>query len=267
MATQNLQAALANNPAAQAELKAAIAASKRGAISSQRVKSTLFYWSKVRLAGVVASSQLTMPAAKVSAFSYGLQQAMVAAGFPTAFGNATEADTNLEQPGQTNSGETVEILGVGIQLCSDTDGELARQIAPHLCVRMVRANGTPTRLGPMTMLPGGGGLFGGASTRLVETPLNQATIERGVISNGYPSALNYRSLPEPILWTTVGTTDGILSVEVEQTRPVTITLPPTRAATAGVAAYIAPGTGGAGTYLDAWVCLYTSAVQARSGNG
>lgn len=239
---------------------------QRQALASQRVTSTLYYWSKVRVLGAVNAGVLTFAAGKVQAFGYALGQSMAQAGL-NALGNATEAETNLEQPAQTNGGGVVEVMGIGVQLASDADSEVARILTPHLATRIVRAGGVPTRLGPLTFLPGAGGIFGASSSRVVEPPLAQAHIERGAMTNGYPSGLNFRPLPDPIKWSRAGTADGTLTLELELMRAVTLTLPTTRAAAAGVAAYAQPSTGLPGTYLDLLFFLATRSVAARSENG
>jgi hypothetical protein len=263
MATSRLAQLISQDPQAAAELNALRKSDKRAAIDSQKVRSSLFYWSKFRLAGVVATGVLTFPTGKVAAFSYAINGAAASAGLPF---NATEVETNLETAGATLPGETVQVVGIGIQLSPDTDGEVIRRLGANTAVRMVRGGGQPVRLGPLVSIPGGGGLHGSAPSRVVEPPQNAASTDRGAVSNGYPSALNYRSLPEPMLWTPQGSADGVLQVEIDVTRATAITLPATRAATSGIAAYNPPVTGDPGTYLEGWVFLYTESQRARSAN-
>lgn len=260
----NLAAFAKANPDVLKELRALRKIDKSAAIRSQTVRNTLFYWSRCRLnASVVAGNNVTFTAVKSQCFSYPIGQPMAAAGL-SALGNATEAETNLEQANTTISGETVKIVGIGAQLAPDTDGEVAKLLFPHIACRIVRANGAPVRLGPISMLPGAGGLFGSAASKLVEPPLGQATVERGVVSNGYPSGLNYRALEEPVMWTPVGTADGIVTLEFELVRSIVIPIPVARSAAAGIAAYVQPTLGQPGTFLDILGLFITEATGPRS---
>jgi hypothetical protein len=266
MASPNLAAIIAANPAAAAELANLRMADKQNAIASQRVRSSLYYWSKFRIAGTVTTGTLKFAQGKRSAFSYTISATMTSAGFSAADGTATDCETNLESAAATVAGESVTIVGVGIQLAPDTDAELARRVSAHTCARIARGAGAAVKLGPIAAIPGGGGLHGGGNTRVLEPPQNAAAAQASAIGNGYPSSLNYRALPEPMIWTPQGTTDGILTVEIDLVRDVTLTLPAVRAATSGISAYAQPATGDPGTYLDGWVFLITDSERPRGQN-
>lgn len=263
MADSVLKAFIKSNPKAALELNTLVNANKRQSLDSQTVKRALYYWSKCRIAGTVTGGVLTIPIQTAKLFSYKLGGDMASAGIPGVV--ATESETNIEKESSTNGAENVRVMGIAVQLSPDTDTEFAKRVFLNSAVRIVGAGGTPTRLGPLSMLPGAGGIFGGGATALVEAPLAQSLRDASAPANGYPSGLNYRPLPEPLLWSATGP-DATLNVEVSVTRPIVVTLPAGRAATAGVAAYIQPTTGTYGTYMDLLAILMTQSQAGRSNN-
>jgi hypothetical protein len=207
------------------------------------------YYSRVRLA---ATSQVfpvgggniySIPKGQiVKAFGYGRGGDMAAAGLPGVV--ATIADTNIQQPNQTNAGEIVLIEGVSMFMLSTSDANFAKQLDPSVSV-VLETNGT-TRylLGIPSMIPGCGGLFGNAEAQST-APSLQDSVSRGigVITNGIPHASNFMPLPEPMLWNSAGRGDSTINISLTTEASVsTIATYGTasRAPAAAIQAYLAP---------------------------
>lgn len=207
----------------------------------------------------------------VKAFNYAQGQSLAGAGF--ASGNATPLDTNLIKQSETVAGENVKIYGLSFMLSSDSDAELARQIFANVSCKLgLNGDQQLYQLGPLTMLPGGGGLHGRGRTYAAESPLNTQFAEVGSISNGLPGAANFYRFPTPILWRPPGGADATLTITCTCERAISFTTVDRTAVaggagTQGTTGYTAPATAGnLGTYVTGWFILHSVTKMARSQN-
>lgn len=216
------------------------------ALAAQEAITPYPYYSKVRIA---ASRSPAAPAAgsytvargtKVRAFSYGIGKSMASAGW--ANGEiATIADTNIANPFETNSGESVLIHGIAIQplmACGHLDAASAVGTTPrtrlcdaHLLAALTEAmsitlaynvgkNQYP--LGTLTMIPGAGGLEGAAPATVGQVALAGEPRHVSFATNGMASRTNFWRVPEGIWWNKKGEADSDLSLDFELERAVQI---------------------------------------------
>ena len=156
---------------------------------------------------------------------------------------ATSADTNLTQAGQTLAGQIVLIQGVACLVQPGSDFELARQLLSEMSVN-ISTNGDTQSLfmGTPLNLPGIGGLFGLGSTGLLEPNLNAGAPSQfaKLGSNGQPLSDNFRRVPEGLIWRPAGNSDSNLVIRLRTERAVVVPAVATRVAAAGILAYDPP---------------------------
>jgi hypothetical protein len=156
---------------------------------------------------------------------------------------ATAADTNLVQQGQTLAGQTVLIQGVSCMVQPGSDFELARRLLSEISVN-ISTNGDTQALfmGTPLNLPGIGGLFGLGSTALLEPALNGGapTQFAKLGANGQPLSDNFRRVPEGLIWRPAGAADSNLVIKLRTERAVVVPAVATRVAGAGILAYDPP---------------------------
>ncbi len=208
---------------------------------------------------------------QVQAFNYAQGAVITGAGFPSAT-IATPLDTNLIKQGETIGGETVKVYGLSFLLDTDADAELTRLTFANVSVR-IGLNGDQNiyNFGPLSMMPGGGGLHGIGRSDAVESPLLDRYAMVGALSNGLPGTANYFRLPTPILWKPPGSSDASLTITCKVERTVTFTsVNRTASAPAsgstGTQAYTAPTSTNLGTYTGGWFRLHSVTKSARSSN-
>jgi len=226
------------------------------------------YYSRVRFAcTTITSYSYVVPAGtSVTAFGYGKGQDMAAGGISGT--RACASDTNITQPNQTSSGESVIIEGISIILLSSSDYNLAKQLDPFVSVTMVTNNTTNYLMGIPSMLPSCGGLYGAGEAWSVSPSLADVVSRNiGALSNGVPHQSNFFPLPEPMVWTPAGQGDSNLGVILNVEHAVgTIAQfsAPARTATTGVVAYTPPTA--AQTFVDYMVVLIGQVVNPLSAN-
>jgi hypothetical protein len=241
------------------------------------------YFSTVRLTPVVsgttgAQTYVITQGQKVQAFSYGINDNLVAtAGFPVSGGAtqpATDADTNLIKGSQTNAGFQVIIRGIAVQLTADSNPSFAKEIADNVSVSISLNGGTQSwKLGNLAFMPGAGGYYGTARDALQVPDLAQTTaFDPGSIVNGLPSAQNYYQFPQPLIWSPAGAVDSTLVVIFTAERQLSVPTLGPRAATAGVTAYTPPaanvavGTSPFSDGVGLKVRLISQQIAPRSAN-
>jgi hypothetical protein len=226
------------------------------------------YYSRIRVAAtsLTANSYIVAAGAEVTAFSYGRQSDMASAGLPGTI--ATPADTNILTPNQTISGEAIEIMGLGLIVLGQSDGNLLKQL-DQCCSLKIKMNGTMDYLmGIPSMVPSCGGLFGATEAQSVAPSLaDQVSRNIGVISNGVPYISNYFPLPEPMMWVSAGKGDSSFNVILKVERQAA-TIPgygsAARAAATGVAPYTPPAFGS--VFVDWMVVIVGRTINPLSDN-
>ena len=204
------------------------------AVQGQKRITSWPYYSKVKFTAPtadVAPGPFTyaLPAGtQARAFSYGVQQPMQAGGFTAADGNATIAETNLTTANQTTGGQNVLIHGIALQILPSIQ-HLPDGVAPPRRVRPVdwsfaaalwdnlsvelSLNGDENRfrLGVPGMLPGAGGLSGGARD-LMQGNGNREDKGIAYPNNGWPVRSNFFRVPEGLIWRNQSNADSNLNV-------------------------------------------------------
>lgn len=239
------------------------------------------YYSRVRFqftnttSGSPATNTVTLAAGtECKAFNYAQGQSLTGAGFGGTL-TATALETNLIKQSETVAGEAVKIFGLSFMLDSDADAELTRLLFANTSVR-IGLNGDQQlyQLGPLSMLPGAGGLHGVGRSDLVEPNLLERFAMVGVLSNGLPGRSNFYLLPTPILWLPPGGSDATLVITCRVERAISFTSlnrvasAPSGGST-GTQAFTGPTTSTAntlGTYTGGWFILHSVTKAPRSSN-
>ena len=233
------------------------------------------YWSTVRFqASVAVALSYTIDTSTRTAFSYGINNDMASAGRSGTV--ATLADTNLQVGGQTRDNSDVFIWGISAYLSQESEPSLAARIWRE-CSLQISTNGTTTLpLGTLELFPAAGGLYGQQRSFLKSPDFaTTGAADNGIGSilpfanNGNPMAGNFFRIPQPLLWTGLGSggSDTNLAISCTPTRTITEVAPANRVAAAGIGAVTAPTVSGAqGTFVDVRFHLTCVAVSPRSKN-
>lgn len=250
----------------------------RSPVPGGHVQQSYPYYSAVKfqftVAKPAATATLTYAAGtEVTAFNYAKNQALAGAGFPGAL-TATPLETNLIKPSETLGGERVRIYGLSFMLAPDSDAYLARLVFASVSVKLsLNGEQQAYNLGPLSMIPGAGGLNGTGVSRALEGDYLRVTTEVGAVSNGLPGAANYFKLPTPITWAPPGGADSTLCITARCERAITVTATDRAASAAaggstGAAAYTAPAAAATteGTYVWGWFVLKSITAAPRSQN-
>lgn len=240
-------------------------------VGGQKVRKVRPYFSSTRLGGAVttASNQATVAFTKgtrVNAFGYGINDSLVDAGYAAAFGNATAAETNLQQRGTTQAGATVYILGISMFLSEMSEGIVVQRLWPNTWAD-ISLDGINQfmMLGRLSTIPAAGGVFGALRSWLLEPALAESSRWQNFGSSGNPQANNYKKLPESVRWNPTGGADSAFRIRINIERAVSFTTVATRAAASGVEAYNPPANpGDDGTYADLLWQLHTVESAPRT---
>lgn len=147
-------------------------------------------------------------------------------------GVATFAETNIQTPQQTISGEALEVYGISIQpkhgsIPSDgnfSDSRLLAQIDTNVSVALVMNNGKSTfQLGTVGMIPGGGGIYGWGYDELGTQPLDGGRPQFSSQANGNPQRGNAFRMPSGLIWRASGQVDSNLQIEFNVRRAIVLT--------------------------------------------
>lgn len=177
---------------------------------------------------------------EVRAFAYRVGQDKRIAGYTLADGNATFADTNLTQASQTTGGQNVLIHGLALQLMPAML-DLEEDTSPPHVVRLPDAsflsalyeaveikltlNGDENtfRLGTLGLVPGAGGLTGGAQN--IVGPLQTLPSQTADVlfpNNGWATRSNFFKVPEGLIWRNQSNADSQLNIVFTATRAIQI---------------------------------------------
>lgn len=200
-------------------------------------------------------------------FSYQIGQAMTTAwigdGTPRT---ATERDTNLQTSNETQSGDEVEIVGIGLSLAPLSS--LAAKLLAHVmtsawCKIIFDGRDAGYPLGPLTFYPGGHGLSGRALSLDMTPPLAGPPAGVGIdfVANGLPMVDNIAMLQRPFKWTPEKA-DSKMNIAVYFPEAIAFTSAAVTAAS-GVEAFTPPAAGGNGTFIEI-VCKLYAKVTAGS---
>lgn len=201
-------------------------------VANQEYQLALPYYSKVkffapRVGAGAGPFTWTIGAGTISnAFSYGIGEAKVPAGFIADDGPATGSDTNLERGSQTISGELLHITGIAVSpqpmgshvvaavnRLRAHDYHVMAAISSMTSLRLIMNSRQVYLLGNPLMIPGAGGLAGSGKnlSGLHAYSGDQVDVQFG--SNGVAARANYYAIPEGIFWMPQGSRDSQLQLE------------------------------------------------------
>jgi len=200
----------------------------QAALDSQNTVTEDPYYSKGRIPADVSTDESgvsTYTVAKGTTavlFSYGVNDPLSAAGFPSALGQATYAETNLLHGSETNGPEWMVIDGIGLILTADNDPFFLRKITPHTFMSAGFGGAVTTyKWGPMLFWPGGSGLFGLGQDHFEAPALPGGQPQlSGSVTSGIPGAEDYAKQMDTIIWGPKGQADSTFSAQVLVTRQV-----------------------------------------------
>lgn len=180
--------------------------------------------------------------AEVRAFAYRVGIDKRVAGYTLGDGNATFADTNLQQASQTIGGQNVLVHGLAIQIVPAglhlNDG----QAVPHrvrlpdqtLLAALYEAvavtlslNGDENqfRLGTIGLIPGAGGLIGSNGANLIgQAPAADGGRAAGIghPTNGWATRSNFFKVPEGLIWRNQSNADSQLNLVFNVNRAIRV---------------------------------------------
>lgn len=237
------------------------------------------YYSTVRLQATRAAGPpviLSIDTSARRAFAYAIGMSLVGAGFLSAYGNATEADTNLLSQSQTRDNADFWLYGLACSISPDSEPTLAQQVWRNSDIQMSLNGNQNIPLGTLNMYPGAGGLYGAAQTFTRIPAIDEQGPANGGVggsipffSNGHPFAKDYFEFQNPWKWSGIGTAgaDSSLVMTVTPRRTCAVTCGLARAAATGILAFDPPAAAGdQGTYVDVQLRLIGVSVAKRSVN-
>lgn len=237
------------------------------------------YFSRVRFEPTISvdgSSNATYAFSqgqKVQAFSYGIGGSMAPAGFNKAastYSLGTASDTNLTTTTgkETNGSDLVYVEEIAIILTPRSEAKLAEVLMAEMHMQAgFNGDTSAYKLGSPIFYPGGAGLYGTKTSKIVTPNLGDAAYAaQGAQTNGLPGIGNVLRLKDPIVWMPKPNSDSTFLLEITLDRAISI-VANARTAAAGVVGYTPPATDGAeGTYLEFFVQLRGAQIGPRSRN-
>lgn len=165
----------------------------------------------------------------LSAFSYAIGEVGEAAGYTAADGIATPNMTNIESARETIAGDRVLIQGIALiplpaaqHRAAAADAFVRTRLADAVFLAAlisslsvdVTLNGGRNRFraGMPLMIPGNGGLLGGAVDNVHTRPFNGPQPQQQFAANGWPTISNYYPLPQGLVWNPTGKAQSLLAV-------------------------------------------------------
>lgn len=236
-------------------------------------------WSTIRFQATIAAGPpvvATIATDPRVAFSYGVGQDMSAAG--RAGANGTQADTNLQQNGQTRDQADVFIYGLSAAVMPNSEPGFLGQLFRETDVQIATNGDTTIPLGTLEDFPSPGGLFGVGSSALLVPDLQTSGgvdggpgAQLGYINNGNPTARSFFELSYPIFWSGVGGgADSNLALTCTPRRTLTFTSAVARAGVAAGSTNIPAGVftpiTAAKALVDIRWRLHAVSVRIRSAN-
>lgn len=216
------------------------AAGAAEAVQNQKRLTSWPYFSTVKFQAVRSGNPgsfvytMTTQTRGLRAFGYALGKSKEAAGYSQNDGQATPADTNIVTENQTISGQFVEIWGMALQWHTAAldatapntfdyrflDGNFASALHRIISVEVgVNGDENTYKLGTIGMVPGAGGLRGGAPL-LTGLPALDGNQNTDFAANGWETRSNFFHMPEGLLWTTSDKPDGNFNVIFRQQAPL-----------------------------------------------
>lgn len=217
------------------------------ALKNQGFQLSFPYWSTVRFNFVRSGAgpyTYTMTVSEVTAFSYAIGDVSPSTAGYSGTGLAMDySETNLLTKHETLGGEQLRISGIGIQPCAGQDAALTALVWRNTAA-LLSFNGGSQRLplGPLSLLPGGGGLTGAGPDTLGTQAIPGGRPIYSHQSNGFPNRHNLMRLPEGITWRNKSQRDGQFAIILKPAsgRTITVTTPTDEAAAAGIRGYTYP---------------------------
>lgn len=237
-------------------------------------------WSTIRFQGVIAAGPpvvVSITQTPRVGFSYGVGQDMTNAGRAGVAG--TNADTNLQQSGQTRDQADVFIYGISAHIEHVGEPTLWGPILRETDVQLSTNGDTTLPLGTIDMFPSPGGLHGAMNSNfLLPDTQNAGGVDGGqggtqfFANNGNPTSGSFFRLDSPIFWSGVGGgADSNLALTCTPRRPISLTSALARpavvsaAATPAGAAVFTPITA-TQAFMDVRWWLHAASVRVRSAN-
>lgn len=189
----------------------------------------------------------TIARGKAVAFSYIVGEDMnrIARSGASGTHTATDSDTNLAGAGgSTMAGDELHIFGLSLQLSPQCKApELAAKVWSNAYASFIYAGKKiGFQIGPLFFIPGQSSLYGVGQNRGAPVPAgsNGGDASYSFMSNGAPGIDNFMRIPEGLIWTSAGRPDSNMTLVVELTRDVSVSVPATIASGTGVAGWPQP---------------------------
>lgn len=241
------------------------------AIKTQKFALSFPYWSMVRFkftrTGVAPGPYTyTMSNQELHAFAYRIGDAEPnAAGFGGSGLTMALCETNLQKSSETNAGEEFHIQGIAIEPQAGADALLLALIWRNTAA-ILSLNGGSNRIniGPLALIPGGGGLTGGGRNSYSRQSLDGVRVQEQFMTNGFPNRHNIYPIPEGAVWRRSNERDGQLEVifQPAPSRNIGFGTGLDEAPAAGVRGYSYPDSDQ--SYVDVMVWLVGQARGGRS---
>jgi hypothetical protein len=176
---------------------------------------------------------------EVRAFSYAINDSREAAGYTQSDGVATKADTNQSDKNKTTSGQNLIVRGIALQVLPvafhvpeggslphtviDADWKLLASLWNSVAVEVILNGGENVfKLGIMGMIPGAGGLSGGAPSKLKAQALGSMDESLPFATNSWPVRNNFFKLPEGLVWRNQSNADSMFNLRFTVTRAIAL---------------------------------------------
>jgi len=212
------------------------------AIRSQKAILPWPYYSTARFSAANVAGVYTVPfGTQVKIFNYQIGQEMAGAGFAPGT-LARPSDTNLLKASETRDNADVFFWGICAELCPASiddvgdsfpiEPDLAKHLWRHIDLSVSLSGTDSHELGPLSIYPAAGGLYGAGDSTLFALQTSRSTI-----ANGNPMAGNFYRIPNALRWNANGSgkkdTSLVMTMTVNRKIPVPAEVseeftPPTR---------------------------------------
>jgi hypothetical protein len=229
-------------------------------------------WSYIRFQAAIAAGPpvvYTIDQTARNAFSYAVNGDMAPAGQQGVL--ATQADTNLKNPGQTRDQADVFIYGISFALDDRSEPALVADVVNETDVQISTNAQTQVPIGLLEMFPSPGGIMGAGLSNVREPNLRtpggfdggQGAMQP-FMTNGNPTSRSFYELDAPIFWAGLGVgPDSNLNLACTPRRTITRTAALARAAAGDIAPFTPPTSG---VFVGGRFRLHAASVQRRGVN-
>lgn len=208
-------------------------------------------------------------------FSYGINGLMDPAG--RAGVQATQADTTIQNAGQTRDQSDVFIYGLSCWILAGSDPELVGPIIRETDLQIATNADVIWPAGRLEHYPQPGGIYGTGKSSILRPQIDDAGgfdggagVPEGFLTNGNPSAGSFRRFENPIFWAGLASgTDSNLQLIATTRRAIVLTAALARTAgTAGATYSGAPQvyTPPTSAFARFQFCLHAATVKRRGVN-